>query len=156
MRARISLLQNRLLILKRDYFIMSLRTFLPLLLTAISIPICDSYAKSKGEKVIRYQCGACHISSMPTANKEALKIFNLDDPFWVSKMSERRKNEFIVRLQDRITMTDLEVSYLMPRGLRPLPKRPTKSDVLEVQLYLSEASKKIDLNTLLKETDVKK
>jgi hypothetical protein len=99
-----------------------------------------SQLKRSAEQVIRYQCGACHIPSSPSAQKQALNIFNLDDPLWASKLSKAKKQDFLSRLKQRVNMPDLEISYLMPKGYLPLPDRPTKEEILEIKLYMSNES----------------
>lgn len=99
----------------------------------------DIFAQSKfsrGEKVIRYQCGACHIKSLSTANPEALKIFNLENRVWARPLTDKIREKIVFNINERRKITRHELSYLMPKGYSPLPAKPSRDDVAAVKKFL--------------------
>lgn len=97
---------------------------------------------SKGEKVVRYQCGACHIKSLPTANQGALKIFNLENSLWARPLTDKIREKIVFNIKERMNLSTHELSYLLPRGYKPLPKKPTKADVAAVKKFLDDEKNK--------------
>lgn len=91
---------------------------------------------SKGEQVIRHQCGACHRPSSPTAHKKALEVFNLENQLWARTLTDSIREKIVLNVKNRVTLTPHELSYLMPRGFKPLPEKPTVSDVTAVKNFL--------------------
>lgn len=92
--------------------------------------------------MIRYQCGACHIKSLPTANKEALKIFNLENNLWARPLTDRVREKIVFNIKERMSLSTHELSYLLPQGYKPLPKKPTKADVAAVKKFLDDEKNK--------------
>ena len=89
----------------------------------------DGKNGKNGRDVMNEQCGACHIESLPSSKKAALEVFNLENQSWMNNLSQSQKKELLNRLKQRVKLDDLELSYLMPRGWKPLPKRPTNNDI---------------------------
>lgn len=98
--------------------------------------MAQDHSHPSGEKVMRYQCGACHIASIPTANKEALRIFDLDNKMWAKILTKTQKTKVLDSLKGRVGLTDKELSYLMPKGWTPLPHRPSSQEIEAVKTYL--------------------
>ena len=80
------------------------------------------------------------MGNLPSAIPSALEVFNLQDDLWPAKLSAKRQQELVRRIEARVGMTDLEVSYLMPRNWKPLPKRPSKKEAQDVRRFILEYS----------------
>jgi len=48
--------------------------------------------------VISHQCGSCHDGALPTAKAPALKVFNLRDPDFVTRLSDERLGKVMGRI----------------------------------------------------------
>lgn len=105
--------------------------------TVTSSPTWSQKQFQKGEQMIRYQCGACHVQSLPTAKDEALEVFNLENSLWARNLTDALREKIIFTVKARISLSDHELSYLMPKGYKPLPKRPTQDDVDAVTRFLN-------------------
>ena len=104
--------------------------------------LTDGEWKKEAQNIMKYQCGACHSAQLPSAIPKALKVFNLDNENWLNMMKKSKRKNLLQRLEARTNMTDLEVSYLMPRDWKPLPKRPTTKEVELIKSFILES----DLN----------
>lgn len=113
-----------------------------IVLYGLSIQAVAQDQTHRGERVIRYQCGACHIKSLPTANEEALKVFNLENRIWARTLTESIREKIEFNIESRINLSDKEISYLMPKNYKPLPKRPNKKDLTAVKIFLEREKNK--------------
>lgn len=113
-----------------------------IIMVCFSVEAFGQSSYPKGEKVIRYQCGACHIKSLPTANKKALKIFNLENNLWARPLTDRVRKKIVLNIKERMNLSTHELSYLLPRGYKPLPTKPTKADVAAVKKFLEDEKNK--------------
>jgi hypothetical protein len=91
--------------------------------------------KDRVSSILEVQCGACHLSTSPTRNPKALKIFDLTGD-WVPEVM-RRSESVMRRLEARRTMTGPELKEMVPPGMRP-PPAPTERDVARVRMWLME------------------
>jgi hypothetical protein len=52
-------------------------------------PSCDA-EREVARTILTKHCGECHVGSRKTAKPKALKVFDLDDPDFPSRMSQRQ------------------------------------------------------------------
>lgn len=93
--SNISYTKNFLLII---IFIFSCATYPPVI--EKEIPVMEHLAKQdKIKEWIRADCGSCHTSTLSTANKKALQVFDLKFTDWMSRMNQKQlEKTFIERL----------------------------------------------------------
>lgn len=75
------------------------------------IPVMEHLAKQdKIKEWIRADCGSCHTSTLPTANKKALQVFDLKFTDWMSRMNQKQlEKTFIQRLGRTVKEEDRQV-----------------------------------------------
>jgi hypothetical protein len=85
----------------------------PVVMAALLVVGCNRvHAKSELERLresaratLRTNCGECHIRSRPTALREALAVFDLDEPEWAARMSNQQLDNTAERLDSDIVPT---------------------------------------------------
>lgn len=58
---------------------------------------CDE-AREDARRILTKYCGECHVGSRKTAKPKALQVFDLDDPGFAAKLSQRRLRNAAWRL----------------------------------------------------------
>lgn len=92
-------------------------------------------AREAARTVLELHCGLCHRADLPTAKAGALAVFDLTRPRWQRRMRPDQLRDALRRLRERRTMSDLERSYLVPRGFPPAP-RPTRAEVRRLRRFV--------------------
>jgi hypothetical protein len=62
--------------------------------------------REQARLVLEAHCGECHLQGYDSTRPGALAIFDLDEPDWSSRMSERQLRSVVVRIKNDLDMNE--------------------------------------------------
>ncbi len=93
--------------------------------------------RERARNVLMVHCGACHYPQPIGSNPKVLQIYNLAEPDWASRLSDKQLQNLVSRLKDRSKMTAAELKEVVPKNM-PVPQRPKKDEVEALEIYVTQ------------------